>query len=150
MYEPPRSPSPARSVHSLAPIGVHPCEVEPSSTLPRYYSMSRTPSAEPVQVLGEEAGESVPLLSRHGADGGKWYRGPLFMTGVKLSVLFALFSALVLGTFWFGMPKVEPEDRPALKLPRSFADLQGLNALLKKYKDLYPWRIMLCGVVAYL
>jgi hypothetical protein len=112
--------------------------------------MSRTPSAEPVQVLGEEAGESVPLLSRHGADGGKWYRGPLFMTGVKLSVLFALFSALVLGTFWFGMPKVEPEDRPALKLPRSFADLQGLNALLKKYKDLYPWRIMLCGVVAYL
>ncbi|BEI86927.1 hypothetical protein CcaverHIS002_0702730 [Cutaneotrichosporon cavernicola] len=148
--EPPRSPSPARSersLHSLGPIGVHPCETEPSG-LPRYYAMSRTPSAD--APLGEEAGESVPLLSRHGADGGKWYRGPLFMTGVKLSILFAVFSALVLGTFWFGMPNVEPEDRPALKLPRSFADLQGLNALLKKYKDLYPWRIMLCGVVAYL
>jgi hypothetical protein len=26
---------------------------------------------------------------------------------VKLSVLFAVFSILVLGTFWFGMPKVE-------------------------------------------
>ncbi|CAK9782374.1 unnamed protein product [Cutaneotrichosporon oleaginosum] len=153
MYEAPRSPSPARSVHSLMPIGVHPCEVEPSSSgvLPRYYAMSRSPStSEPAPVMAEDAGESVPLLSRNGPDSGKWYRGPLFMTGVKLSVLFAVFSALVLGTFWFGMPKVEPEDRPALKLPRSFADLQGLNALLKKYKDLYPWRIMLCGVVAYL
>lgn len=28
--------------------------------------------------------------------------------------------------------------------------LANPSALLKKYKDLYPWRIMLCGVVAYL
>lgn len=70
--------------------------------------MERSVSVSSAASAEGEAGESVPLLRANGPDSGRWYRGPLFMTGVKLSVLFAVFSALVLGTFWFGMPKVEP------------------------------------------
>lgn len=42
------------------------------------------------------------------------------------------------------------EDRPHLKIPKSFIELQALNALLKKYRDIYPYRIVICYVVTYL
>ena len=41
-------------------------------------------------------------------------------------------------------------DRPHLKIPKSFAELQALNALLKKYRDIYPFRIVVCYVTTYL
>lgn len=54
------------------------------------------------------ASESSPLLLSNGPDTGKWYHGPLFQTGVKLSILFAIFSVVVLGTFYFGLPRIDP------------------------------------------
>lgn len=42
------------------------------------------------------------------------------------------------------------EDRPLLRIPTSFAQLQALNALLKKYRDIYPYRIIICYVTTYL
>ena len=41
-------------------------------------------------------------------------------------------------------------DRPHLKIPKSFAELQALNTLLKKYRDIYPYRIVVCYVTTYL
>lgn len=41
-------------------------------------------------------------------------------------------------------------DRPMLKIPKSFQQLQDLNGLLKKYRDIYPYRIFICYVVTYL
>ena len=32
-------------------------------------------------------------------------------------------------------------DRPMLRIPKSFVQLQDLNTLLKKYRDVYPYRI---------
>jgi hypothetical protein len=56
-----------------------------------------------------EEGEATPLLAGQSEEfKGKWYEGPLFVTGVKLSVLFIIFTAVVVGTFWFGMPQVDP------------------------------------------
>ena len=57
-----------------------------------------------------EEGEATPLLAgQHGIEGGdKWYEGPLFVTGVKFSLLFIIFTGIVVGTFWFGMPKLDP------------------------------------------
>jgi hypothetical protein len=54
-----------------------------------------------------EEGEATPLLADQQDVQTNWYEGPLFVTGVKLSVLFVIFTAVVVGTFWFGMPKVE-------------------------------------------
>lgn len=42
------------------------------------------------------------------------------------------------------------EDRPHLKIPKSFLELQALNTLLKKYRDIYPYRIVVCYVTTYL
>lgn len=37
-----------------------------------------------------------------------------------------------------------------LRIPKSFAQLQDLNGLLKKYRDIYPYRIVVCYVTTYL
>lgn len=42
------------------------------------------------------------------------------------------------------------DDRPLLKIPKSFDQLQDLNYLLKKYRDIYPYRIFVCYVTTYL
>ncbi len=56
-----------------------------------------------------EEGEVTPLLGEQNGLKGqdKWYQGPLFITGVRLSVLFVIFTAVVAGTFWFGMPTLD-------------------------------------------
>jgi len=41
-------------------------------------------------------------------------------------------------------------DRPKLRIPKSFDQLKDLNALLKKYKSIYPFRTVLCFVSLYL
>lgn len=110
-----------------------------------------------------EEGENTPLLGREAK--GKWYQGPLFVAGVKLAVLFVVFTAVLVATFWLGMPTLDPEDKGTVKLPRSFADLQALkcapellhriaadpsSALFQKYKEKYPLPLLACGVVSYL
>lgn len=59
-----------------------------------------------------EEGEATPLLRSEGNEGEegevKWYQGPVFMAGVKLSVLFLVFAGVVFGTFYYGMPAVDP------------------------------------------
>jgi hypothetical protein len=42
------------------------------------------------------------------------------------------------------------EDRDSLRIPKSFAQLQALNHLLKKYRDIYPFRVFVCYVSVYL
>ena len=37
-----------------------------------------------------------------------------------------------------------------LKIPKSFAELQALNVLLKKYRNIFPYRIVICFVITYL
>ncbi|WVQ72641.1 hypothetical protein IAR50_002200 [Cryptococcus sp. DSM 104548] len=129
---------------------VHPAHAIPFHMRPASVPLSRTSSN--ASSLAEE-GEATPLISSTDDDGGykgKWYQGPLFVAAVKLGVLFAVFTLVVVGAFYFGMPKMDPEDKGAVKLPKSFADIQALNALFQKYKHKYPLRILACGVVSYL
>ena len=37
-----------------------------------------------------------------------------------------------------------------MRIPKSFAQLQDLNYLLKKYRDIYPFRIFVSYVLSYL
>ncbi|WRT70212.1 uncharacterized protein IL334_007207 [Kwoniella shivajii] len=80
----------------------------------------------------------------------KWYKGPYAITAIKFSILFTIFTIIVVGTFYFGLPKLDSEDKKVIKLPRNFQDLQELNALFQKYKTRYPFRILACAVVTYL
>jgi hypothetical protein len=41
-------------------------------------------------------------------------------------------------------------DRDKLRIPKSFEQLKTLNDLLKKYRDIYPFRILICFIVTYL
>jgi hypothetical protein len=80
-----------------------------------------------VAIQDDNDDESTPLLG--GGEEVKWYQGPLFMAGIKFVVLFVAFTALVAGTFWFGIPKLDQKDREVIKLPRNFADLQALKCV---------------------
>ncbi|KAH8100164.1 oxalate transporter [Cristinia sonorae] len=69
---------------------------------------------------------------------------------LKMTLIFVLSTALLGGTLWLALPTLDEMDRPHLKIPKSFPELQDLNALLKKYRDIYPYRIVVCYVVTYL
>lgn len=60
-------------------------------------------------------------------------------------------STVALGAIlWFALPPLDEADRPLLRIPRSFEQLKQLNDLLKKYRDIYPFRIVICYIVTYL
>ncbi|THH07057.1 hypothetical protein EW145_g3635 [Phellinidium pouzarii] len=74
----------------------------------------------------------------------------LLNAGVKMAMLFVISTLFLGGTLWLALPTLEEQDRPALRVPKSFAQLQELNFLLKKYRDIYPVRIVICYVTTYL
>ncbi|KAH6909148.1 hypothetical protein BKA70DRAFT_226987 [Coprinopsis sp. MPI-PUGE-AT-0042] len=74
----------------------------------------------------------------------------VFNAMLKMAVLLVLGTAFLGGVLWIALPTLEEADRPMLKIPKSFAELQALNILLKKYRDIYPYRIVVCYVVTYL
>ncbi|KII84446.1 hypothetical protein PLICRDRAFT_46352 [Plicaturopsis crispa FD-325 SS-3] len=67
-----------------------------------------------------------------------------------MAAIFIVSTLLLGGTLWLALPTLEDEDRPQLKIPKSFVELQALNTLLKKYRDIYPFRIVVCYVITYL
>lgn len=50
----------------------------------------------------------------------------------------------------FRIDNLNRTDRSHLRIPKSFQELQDLNGLLKKYRDIYPYRIFVCYVTTYL
>jgi uncharacterized membrane protein YdjX (TVP38/TMEM64 family) len=65
--------------------------------------------------------------------------------------LIFFFSSAALGiTLWLALPTLDRADRPMLRIPKSFDQLKDLNSLLKKYRDIYPYRIVICYVTTYL
>lgn len=57
-----------------------------------------------------EEGEGTPLMAERNqeVDDTRWYQGPVFRAGVKLAILFAIFATVVFGTFYYGLPGVDP------------------------------------------
>ncbi|KAF9448606.1 hypothetical protein P691DRAFT_759739 [Macrolepiota fuliginosa MF-IS2] len=74
----------------------------------------------------------------------------IFNATVKMACIFLISTVLLGGTLWLALPTLEAADRPMLRIPKSFAQLQDLNGLLKKYRDIYPYRIFICYVTTYL
>ncbi|KAJ7352595.1 hypothetical protein DFH08DRAFT_859369 [Mycena albidolilacea] len=74
----------------------------------------------------------------------------IFNATLKMACVF-LASTIILGSIlWLALPTLEEDDRPKLRIPKSFAQLQDLNGILKKYRDIFPYRIFICFVVTYL
>jgi uncharacterized membrane protein YdjX (TVP38/TMEM64 family) len=67
-----------------------------------------------------------------------------------MSTIFIVSTLLLGSTLWIALPTLDDDDRPLLRIPKSFAQLQALNGLLKKYRDIYPYRIVVCYVTTYL
>ncbi|ETW82904.1 hypothetical protein HETIRDRAFT_316448 [Heterobasidion irregulare TC 32-1] len=74
----------------------------------------------------------------------------IFNAALKMGVIFLVSSLFLGGTLWLALPTLDEDDRPFLRIPKSFAQLQDLNLLLKKYRDIYPYRIVVCYVTTYL
>ncbi|TFY76486.1 hypothetical protein EWM64_g7528 [Hericium alpestre] len=74
----------------------------------------------------------------------------IFNAALKMAVIFTVGSLILGGTLWIALPTLEEDDRPRLHIPKSFQQLQDLNFLLKKYRDIFPYRIVVCYIVTYL
>src|SRR6266404_3951507 len=96
-------------------------------------------------------------------------RRVIFNATLKMAIIFVVSCIFLGGTLWVALPTLDPyvklpfyspspffyispirEDRPLLHIPKSFSDLQNLNYLLKKYRDIYPFRVFVSYVVTYL
>jgi len=105
-------------------------------------------------------GESSSLLSSESAPSASYGTTPvhpphharkvIFNATLKMAVIFLLSCIVLGGTLWISLPTLEPEDRPLLRITKSFSHLQDLNYLLKKYRDIYPFRVFISYVVTYL
>ena len=50
----------------------------------------------------------------------------------------------------FRIDNLNRTDRLLLRIPKSFQELQELNGLMKKYRDIHPYRIFISYVTTYL
>ncbi|KZT29947.1 oxalate transporter [Neolentinus lepideus HHB14362 ss-1] len=73
----------------------------------------------------------------------------LFNAAIKMALVFLISTLVLGGTLWLALPPLDEEDRPTLRIPKSFDQLQALNQLLKKYRDIYPFRIVVSFVTTY-
>ncbi|KAJ7650433.1 hypothetical protein FB45DRAFT_887937 [Roridomyces roridus] len=69
---------------------------------------------------------------------------------LKMALVFGISTIFLASILWLALPTLEEEDRPNLRIPKSFAQLKELNTILKKYRDIFPFRIFICFVVTYL
>lgn len=74
----------------------------------------------------------------------------LLKAAIRMAAVFIFSTILLGGTLWLTLPTLDEADRPSLRIPKSFAQLQALNAILKKYRDIYPFRIVVCYAITYL
>ncbi|KAJ7475674.1 hypothetical protein FB451DRAFT_1244199 [Mycena latifolia] len=108
----------------------------------------------------QNVGDSTPINtpttpsygSTFGPDGGHRpsSRRLILNATLKMAAVFVVSTVLLGSILWIALPTLEEEDRPKLRLPKSFAQLQDLNGILKKYRDIFPYRIFICFVVTYL
>ncbi|KAN0093071.1 hypothetical protein V8E55_003855 [Tylopilus felleus] len=74
----------------------------------------------------------------------------LLSAALRMAAIFLVATLLLGGTLFLALPTLSPDDRSLLHIPKSFDDLKVLNGLLKKYRDIYPVRIIICYVITYL
>ncbi|KAF8666687.1 SNARE associated Golgi protein [Rhizoctonia solani] len=118
-------------------------------------SAPHSPTSPRLEELAHVSNETTSLLSASGNQ--RTYTGLakympaldpdarklVFRAGLKVLLLFVVGSILLGGTLWVALPTLDEADRPMLRIPKSFTQLQDLNTLLKKYRDYFPHSISL-------
>ncbi|KIK62387.1 hypothetical protein GYMLUDRAFT_164681 [Collybiopsis luxurians FD-317 M1] len=141
------------SVYTLATVND-----EPNSSAPRsaFYDSARSSLDDSHVPHSARSPLLTPATPSYGAT---MPRSPgtarsskklIFNAALKMAAIFVVSTLLLGGTLWLALPTLEEEDRPMLRIPKSFEQLQDLNALLKKYRDIYPYRIVICYIIVYL
>lgn len=74
----------------------------------------------------------------------------LLTVATRLALIFGVCLVGLAITLYVGLPHLDPADKAGFRVPRSFDELKTLNMLLKKYKDQYNARLLLCWVTVYL
>ena len=150
---------PNSSSYTLRTIPTNGSDSPPSSPTdplnPLHTNVSRNYGSTPTSARFPPPSPGVPSSRR-----------PLLNAAIKMAVLFVVSCLVLGGTLWLALPTLDESvrpprlstftntlqraDRPMLHIPKSFDELQALNTLLKKYRDIYPYRIIICYVITYL
>ncbi|KAG9037851.1 hypothetical protein FRB95_003688 [Tulasnella sp. JGI-2019a] len=124
-----------------------------------FYSSKSADDETSSLTKGKMPADDVESVRRYGAVStssnnaglnSKETRRKLLWAGIKMAILFVVCTIALWGTLKLALPTLEEADRPDLQVPRSFEQLQKLNALLQKYRSMYPFRMVLCFVITYL
>ncbi|KAF8734683.1 hypothetical protein AX14_003113 [Amanita brunnescens Koide BX004] len=118
--------------------------------------LSDNASAYSLRLVGVD--DTAPLVTPLTPSYGSTVRSPtrpsprttILNATLKMAALFVVGTAALGMTLWLALPPLDEVDRPLLRIPKSFDQLKELNNLLKKYRDIYPYRIVVCYVVTYL
>lgn len=70
----------------------------------------------------------------------------LLRSALKLLLLLGGSIVMLVLTLWIALPLIEPKDRAALRLPRSFEQLQKLERVLQRYSHEHVARVMFSWV----
>ncbi|KAF8199506.1 hypothetical protein BJ912DRAFT_949210 [Pholiota molesta] len=97
-----------------------------------------------LNTLDDDASDTAPLLTPATPNYGATFpRSPnpthssarvIFNATLKMACIFAVSTLFLGGTLWLALPTLDEADRPLLRIPKSFVQLQALNGLLKKYR----------------
>ncbi|KAG2148992.1 uncharacterized protein EDB93DRAFT_352445 [Suillus bovinus] len=112
--------------------------------------MEFTDDRAPLLPPDSEAGSIYGATSAHSHAPHTSSPRLLLKAAIRMAAVFILSTILLGGTLWLTLPTLDEADRPSLRIPKSFAELQALNAILKKYRDIYPFRIVICYAITYL
>ncbi|TFK50046.1 hypothetical protein OE88DRAFT_1726598 [Heliocybe sulcata] len=145
----------------MSPSVVPPLAVDPSThhsndsqyTLATVHLDDRADSpalSDRTALLAENPSNTYGTTFPQSPGGQPSSRKLLFNAAIKMALVFLISTAVLGGTLWLALPPLDEEDRPTLRIPKSFDQLQALNQLLKKYRDIYPFRIVVCFVTTYL
>ncbi|KAJ7052511.1 hypothetical protein C8F01DRAFT_1221861 [Mycena amicta] len=123
------------------------------SPRPAPLALAHTNASEyTLQTISDHTPLNTPITPSYGSMAPERLssRRLIFNATLKMAAMFLISSALLGSLLWIALPTLEEDDRPKLRLPKSFAQLQDLNYILKKYRDIFPYRIFVCFVVTYL
>ncbi|KAJ6494654.1 hypothetical protein C8R47DRAFT_1116676 [Mycena vitilis] len=126
--------------------------MRPSRPVPAPLSLAHQNASEyTLQNVGDHTPLNTPTTPSYGSIGHRpSSRRLIFNATLKMACVFFASTLLLGSILWIALPTLEEDDRPKLRIPKSFAQLQDLNGILKKYRDIFPYRIFISFVVTYL
>ncbi|KAJ1019364.1 hypothetical protein NDA13_006280 [Ustilago tritici] len=130
-----------RSRHTLGDLGSRTNTTTTASDEEDDDPWSAIPRRMPASLSTSMASGSIAMLTR------AQRRQLLWRALAQFLALFAVCLVGLSATLWLALPVIAPEDRRALRIPRSFEELQALNSVLGHYRDSHFYRVLLSWVV---